>query len=205
MPGRNIYKQYAPDTYYHVYNRGVDKQAIFRDDDDYAAFLHLLKRYLDPTDRSERTANSRPYPCYDQDITLHAYCLMPNHFHMLMYQITDNGMRQLMKSVTVAYSMYFNKKYKRVGPLFQQRYRAVRMLNEAQFLHSTRYIHLNPDSYKSYEWSSYEYYTGARRSAWLKPDPILDCFSSQKQYLEFVEDYTEKRAELAQLKAELSL
>ena len=110
MPGRNIYKQYAPDTYYHVYNRGVDKQAIFRDDDDYAAFLHLLKRYLDPTDRSERTANSRSYPCYDQDITLHAYCLMPNHFHMLMYQITDNGMRQLMKSVTVAYSMYFNKK-----------------------------------------------------------------------------------------------
>src|SRR3990172_5909254 len=140
MPGINIYKDYVPESYYHVYNRGIDRQVIFRDSSDFPVFLNLLKRYLDKD--SSKNSVGVTYPTYRGEIELLAFCLMPSHFHMLIYQHNSDAMKLLLKSVGVSYSMYFNKKYNRLGPLFQHRYLASRISSDAYLLHITRYIHL---------------------------------------------------------------
>src|SRR3990167_865213 len=128
---------------------------------------------------------------------------MPTHFHLFIYQHNETGMTSLLRSVSVAYSMYFNKKYKRVGPLFQQRYRASRISDDAYLLHISRYIHINPDRYKSWEWSSLPYYNGEMKANWLKPERILDLFNKD-EYSSFVDDYQETRRELEAIKHELA-
>ncbi len=203
MPARNAIKEYVEDTYYHVYNRGGSKQTIFYDDQDYAVFLGLLKRYLSEDDR-EKKPNRTAYPLYSDQVELLAYCLMPNHFHLLLYQIDNEGMKQLLKSVSVAYVMYFNKKYRRVGALFQQRYRAVRINDDSQLLHASRYIHLNPKDYLQWEWSSVYYYNGRSQADWINTSKILDQHASKDKYFEFLDDYVDRRDELEMTKFDLA-
>lgn len=186
MPGRNIYKEYADESYYHIYNRGVNKLPIFIDEQDYVVFLSLLKRYLGAD--AEKKTNRVLYPNFHAQVELLAFCLMENHFHLFIYQQEKDNIIQLLKSITVAYSMYFNKKYKRIGPVFQQRYRAVRIITEAHLLHVTRYIHLNPPNFLSYQWSSLPYYLADKSSDWVKPGRILELFGSTDQYNEFLQD-----------------
>ena len=82
MPARNIVKQYDVDSYYHVYNRGVNKRKIFVDDEDYVVFLGLLKRYLGSG--NEKDKYNRDYQSFYEELDLLAYCLMPNHFHSMV-------------------------------------------------------------------------------------------------------------------------
>ncbi len=201
MPGRNIYKDYVADSFYHVYNRGTDRQIIFRDDLDYRFFLYLIKRYLG----EEAALNSVgiAYPSYRGSAELLAYCLMPRHFHLLLYQHDRKGMMNLLKSLSVAYGMYFNKRYSRIGPVFQQRYRASRITDESYLLHISRYIHLNPDDYKKWTWSSLPYYVGELTADWLKPDRILELFEGE-DYSRFVDDYKDRRDDLEIIKHELA-
>lgn len=129
---------------------------------------------------------------------------MNNHFHLFVYQSYDSlAITQFMRSLSTAYSMYFNKKYKRVGPLFQQRYRAVRITDDGQLLHISRYIHLNPDQYDSYEWSSLSAYLGNYQADWIKPQRVLELFDGER-YAKFVDDYKGKHDELEFLKAQLA-
>lgn len=201
MPGRNLIKQYAEDSYYHIYNRGVNKQPIFKDDQDYYVFTSLLKRYLGP--QTEKKQNGFNHLNYFYDIELLAYCLMSNHFHLFIYQTKSDAITKFMRSLMTAYSMYFNKKYKRVGPLFQQRYRAVRITKDSQLLHISRYIHLNPADYKNYKWSSYNSYVNNKypEGEWLRPLKITSLFDD---YQKFVDDYKDYHDELEQLKSELA-
>ena len=74
---------------------------------------------------------------------------MGNHFHLLLYQVTESGVRELMTSVLTAYTMYFNKRHKRRGPLFESTFKAVIVLEDTQLMHITRYIHLNHSHYKT--------------------------------------------------------
>jgi len=202
MPGRNIYKTYTADTFYHIYNRGVNKRAIFLDDEDRAVFISLLKRYLGT--EVEKKHNRMPLPNYHGEIDLAVFCLMRNHFHLLVYQRDATAMTNFMKSLSVAYSMYFNQRYERVGPLFQQRYRAVDIQNDGQFLHISRYIHMNPKEYKTYQWSSLAYYMGKKKADWLRPEQVRQHFSSTADYLHFLEEYEDRRDELLGLNAELA-
>lgn len=202
MPSRNIYKHYLPDTYYHAYNRGLNKQPIFLDEHDYTVFLGLLKRYLGT--QPEIKSNRQPHPSYRDHVELLAFCLMPNHFHLFMYQTDPEGMKQLLKSLSVSYNMYFNKRYRRVGPLFQQRYKAVNITDDSQLLHISRYIHLNPDAYNTYKWSSLPYYVGTKQADWLQPGRILEQFNGPADYQQFVDEYKDRRDELALLKDELA-
>ena len=101
MPSRNIYKDYVADSYYHIYNRGVNRQRIFRNDADYAAFLSLLKRYLSPKPRGAGPA----YASYSDQLDLLAFCLMPNLFHLLINNLTEDAMNLLMKGLGVACGM----------------------------------------------------------------------------------------------------
>jgi len=137
---------------------------------------------------------------YSQEIDLIAYCLMPNHFHLLLKQRTKTSLEGFMRALMTRYSMYFNKRYDRVGSLFQGRYKAVLIENEAYLVHLSRYIHLNPaelhmDLMKAY--SSYGEYVGIRNTPWIKKGFVLDLFSNKlspefkrmKDYKDFVEKY----------------
>jgi len=207
MPGRNIEKVYVEDSFYHVYNRGLGKMDIFRDSEDYAVFLNLFKRTLGQS--VEFSPKGYEYPNYHNDLELVAYCLMPNHFHLLIR--TKNkpmAMPELLKSVLTAYVMYFNKKHARVGPLFGKRYRAVRIVDDAQLWHITRYIHMNPldigTDYKRYKYSSLQNYLGSKSSDWLIADEVVAMFEEEGQdYLQFLQEYEGKKAELEEMKREL--
>ncbi|OGL29598.1 hypothetical protein A3D14_01800 [Candidatus Saccharibacteria bacterium RIFCSPHIGHO2_02_FULL_47_12] len=201
MPSKHIEKIYLEDSYYHVFNRGVNKRTIFKDETDYAVFLSLLKRYLSPEPVKDR--QGREYPSYFGKIKILAFCLMPNHFHLLVFQTERDAMTKLLKSVCVAYTMYFNKRYKRVGHLFQDRFKASRIYQDAYLEHISRYIHLNPDNYKEWEFSSLPYYLGSKEAAWVEPQPILDLFQGSS-YEKFLSDYSEHRNMLRELKHELA-
>ncbi len=200
MPIRNTTKQYDAPAYYHIYNRGAGDALIFLDDQDRHKFLSLFARHLDSNDLSKKTDGSQ----YDKyDLELIAYCLMGNHFHLLVYQETDpQAITQLMRSVATAYTMYFNRKYKRHGHLFQSIFKASHITDDAYLLHITRYIHMNPRSYLRYKWSSIAYYLGVDAPPWLHPEKVNDM--SQRQYREFLESYEDRRAELELLKGELA-
>lgn len=204
MPAKNSRKTYIENGYYHIYNRGVEKRNIFLDDQDYKVFLSYLKLYLEPPDlqgQALKVAPSHHLKNYATDITLLAYCLMPNHFHLLVKQTAFNAMNRFIQSVLTKYSMYFNKKYRRVGPLFQGRYKAVLVENENQFLYLTKYIHRNPldilptgPGPEGYPYSSYQNYLHHIHQIWVKPQEILGYFSRTNpslSYKSFVEDLSD--------------
>ncbi len=219
MPAKNRIKTYVSDSYYHIYNRGVEKRIIFQDEKDYVVFLSCLKLYLNPPkplDRRFSLTLQGPSPT-DRDIQVYApcrqpnnhygkielvaYCLMPNHFHLCIKQTDRRAIDHFMRSLATKYAMYFNKKYERVGSLFQGRYKAVLIESEEQFTYLTKYIHRNPlklATYKdrprqldSYPYSSYPNYLGTRHQTWVNPTNILAYFSTtspHNSYQNFVEE-----------------
>lgn len=165
-------------------------------------FLSLFKRYL--ASNPSKDASGREYPWYRNEIELLTFCLMPNHYHLLVFQSEKDAFTKLLRSICTAYTMYFNKKYKRVGHLFQSRFKASMIQKDSYLLHISRYIHLNPDNYKSWRYSSLPYYLNEKHADWLNPKPVLELFDSKRQYLEFIEDYEDYREMLSQIKNELA-
>jgi len=202
MPGRNLEKIYVEDSFYHVYNRGVNKELIFKETADYVVFLSLFKRYLDESPMPNKVGGE--YPWLHDNIELVAFCLMPNHFHALVYQRQLDSMTQLFKSLSTAYGMYFNKKYKRVGPLFQNRFKASLIDKDKYLQHISRYIHLNPKDYRHWDFSSLPYYFKDRRAAWVQPQRILELFDDIDDYSKFLEDYESYKRDLDMIKSELA-
>src|SRR3989344_5013316 len=193
MPSRNIVKIYAKETYYHIYNRGVEKRVIYKDSQDYKVFLKYLKEYLNPPPKPEDIRTSfimqgetfkgikRQPRNYHKRINLLAYCLMPNHFHLLLKQTNESDMQEFMRSLSTRYSIYFNKRYKRVGGLFQGPYKAVLIRDDSYLLHLSRYIHLNPSEFTDdiiNSYSSYGDYLRLRKTKWVKPDIIIKFFEN---------------------------
>jgi len=205
MPGRNSIKQYISNGYYHIYNRGVEKRLIFQDEQDYSVFLGYLKEYLTPKNEKglrmrlsdpnisskerDRVLKSLRMNNFADEITLLAYCLMPNHFHLFIKQKSANSIDKFMRSLCTRYTMYFNKKYKRVGSLFQSVYKAVSILNESQFLHLSRYIHKQALASQGESLEdqpcSYKEYLGLRKTEWVKPDEVLSYFSTTNPTLSY--------------------
>ena len=202
MPSKYLEKIYTADAYYHIFNRGVNKRTIFKNNEDYAVFLNLLKRYLSKDPAKDKSG--REYPCYHNSILLLAFCLMPNHFHLLVLQHKEEAMTDLMRSLCTAYTMYFNKKYKRVGHLFQDRFKASMIQADPYLQHISRYIHLNPKNYQELEFSSLPYYRGKQVASWIDPQPILDLFEGVKDYDDFLGDYTSHRQMLKKIYTELA-
>lgn len=191
MPSKNTVKAYSPFTNYHIYNRGVDRMTIFLDEYDYSVFLNLLKRYLD--EKPTKDNKGREYPWLKDDIELLAFCLMPNHFHLLIHQLEDaQAIRKLMQGLMTSYTIYFNKRHKRVGPLLQGRYKASLIESDPYLLHISRYIHMNPEDYESWNFSSLPYYLGNREADWINPENILKLYPKGK-YLQFLKDFEEER------------
>jgi len=212
MASKNSIKPNLENAFYHAYNRGVEKRLIFQDDQDHKVFLSYLKEYLSPPPDPEKLLKSitfkdtvfkgipRQPKNFHKRLELLSYCLMPNHFHLLVKQVAKTSMESFIHSLLLRYSMYFNKKYDRVGPLFQGRFKGVLIDNDSYLLHLTRYIHLNPSEYVkdlSAAYSSYAEYLGLRNTLWVKPDFILNFFNKTtlpefikvNSYRNFVENY----------------
>lgn len=199
MPSKNIIKEYVDEAYYHLYNRGVAKQDIFLDEQDYKTFLSYLKIYLSKKDESQKIAPTRQLKNFFEELTLLAYCLMSNHFHMLVWQKNQRTMANFMRSIATKYSRYFNKKYHRVGPVFQSRYKAVLVTEENQFVYLSKYIHRNPLPTRTdlvgYKYSSYLNYLGLINQTWVDKSEILSYFSKlnpKESYKKFVEEIDER-------------
>lgn len=213
MPARNSRKQYLANGYYHLYNRGVEKRVIFQDQQDYSVFLSYLKEYLLPKnekDLQERlddpniTSKEKAKILqllrlnnFADEITLLAYCLMPNHFHFFVHQKSAGSIDKFMNSLGTRYTMYFNKRYDRVGSLYQGVYKAVQLVNEPQFIYLSKYIHkqalaLKGLAFQSYEQPcSYKEYCGRRNTEWITPNEVLSYFSKTNpslSYQSFVEE-----------------
>ena len=212
--------EFSIGEYYHIYNRGVEKRDIYLDAHDKERMLRLLfvangikpfvyrdiqeKSFMD-IERGERIT------------AIGAYCMMPNHFHILAKEITDGGISLFMEKLTTAYSMYFNKKNKRTGVLFQGTFKAEHVDNDEYLKYLYSYIHLNPVKLiepdwkekgvrdlgkakkylEGYRYSSYEdYVTGGREeSAILSPAEFPDYFEKQGDFAEFVEEWMRYRKE----------
>lgn len=202
MASRNEVKIYAEGVHYHVYNRGVNGMTIFQDEEDFSVFLNLLKRHLSPEPKLDK--KKRSYIWLTKDIELEAFCLMGNHFHLLFYQNSQNGLPRLLQAIIPTYVGYFNKKYKRYGPLLQGVYKASLIYTDSYIEHITRYIHLNPRLYRTYEWSSYACYVSNKRFVWLHPERITSIFKDQNEYRDFVADHEDFKLMLDEIKHELA-
>lgn len=164
--------------FYHIIIRGVNKTEIFVDDEDRKTFLHLLKYYI-----------------IGLNCKVYAYCLMDNHVHLL---IEDKELKigELMKNITCVYAGEFNKKYGRVGHLFQDRFKSQNIENQTYLLRLIRYIHRNPEKAgicktENYRWSSYsEVIYGSKI---IDRDFILSTYNDNKFYAinEFRKQMTE--------------
>ena len=205
MPSRYVVRSFTENCFYHVFNRGVEKRNIFQDQQDYKIFQYYLGAYLLPPHQAVQIYPKLPLRLQsknlNQELDLVAYCLMPNHFHLLLKQTNPNAISRFMKQLTNAYTFYFNNKYKRVGGLMQGRFKAVSIDSDELLLHISRYIHLNPlvanltKDLEDYLWSSYKDYLAEKEDGLCKKESVLGNFSSQKDYERFVldqEDYGRK-------------
>ncbi len=141
---------FAFNEFYHIYNRGVDKRTVFLDDSDRDRFLVLL--YLCNSIEAVHISaiqgsTLKDFLNVDKGevlVSIGAYCLMPNHFHILIREKTEGGVSLFMQKVSTAYTMYFNMKYKRTGPLFAGRFKAQHAADDNYLKYLFAYIHLNP-------------------------------------------------------------
>lgn len=136
-----------PGGFYHIYNRGFNKEQIFKSSEDYKKFFTILEKILETGDWN-----------------IYAYCLMPNHYHFLVEQ-KKTSVSKLFSRLFTSYSQFFNKKYERQGPLFQDRFKSKLVQKDSYFSYVSRYIHLNP------------YFAG------LVNEPVKYEYSSLKEYL----------------------
>lgn len=192
---------------YHIYNRGVERRQIYSDSREYARFLDTMQyyQYSNPVIRYSKYLQQpidvrknildglRTQP---KIIDLYAYCLMPNHFHLLVRQERDRGISQYLANLSNSYSKYFNTKHARVGPLLQGPFKAVLIETDEELLHVSRYIHINPvvsliiprEKLDSYPWSSFSEYLGKSALPLVNKMPILSHFPSLDRYRDFVYD-----------------
>ena len=215
----------------HVLNRGVDKRSIFIDDKDRFRFIHNLFEFNDEenTDNNWYFFQKQNFGGKSSDIErryiraargehrprkmlvdIYAFCLMPNHYHLLLSPRREGAVPKFMKKLNMGYSKYFNERYERVGTLFQGRYKSVLIKNHAHFLHIPYYIHLNPldlsypewregelrDCRKSlkflesYRWSSHLDYLGKGNFPSLTSrDFLLEIFGGEKGYESAIYDW----------------
>ena len=204
---------------YHIFNRGVEKRDIFSDDRSRKRFLDVLTYYrttqqpfkytnflkLNLEDRAQIQQSQIIQPL---DIKLLGFVLMPNHYHLLLEQMSDGGISMFMKKSQDSYTKYFNTKNERIGPLFQGSFKAIRIESDEQLLHILRYIHLNPftaymikeiEDLIQYKWSSLPEYLN-NRNIYCNTNKILSFFKTLKSFKSFTFDQADYQKELALIK-----
>jgi len=204
---RNI--KIAPGEYYHIFNRGVNKQLIFHDNIDRTRFLFIVLYFQSPVVLQNISRSVKSFVKHsvfnidketeqkiikDKFIELISFCLMPNHFHFIIKEVKENGIAKYMQRVLNSYTKYYNTRYNKSGHLFQGPYKAVHVEDNKQLLHLSSYIHRNPRELKewfnkesNYQWSSYQDFVNKNRfEKLLVFDIISEQFKSKNEYNEFV-------------------
>ena len=167
-----------PQGFYHIFNRGLNKEPIFRDDKDYLRLMTILSVLLS-----------------QDEWTIYAYCFMPNHYHLLVEEKT-RPVAKLIGRLFTSFSQYFNRRHHRVGPLFQDRFKSKLIQKDAYFLEVSRYIHCNPvkaglaPTPEAYPYSSLGEYMGRRFPAIIKRDKVEKLIDrsvkGMNNYIKFV-------------------
>lgn len=200
---RNI----APNEYYHIYNRGNNKQEIFHEERDWVRFLFLVLYFQSPIKFGHIGREVTHYGKHqrfaiqdnildivkNRTIELVAFTLMPNHFHLSLTETKEKGIAEYMCRIQDSYTKYYNIKYKKIGHLFQGSYKAVHIKDNNQLLYLSAYTHKNSrelTGWKNkehlYPWSSYQDYLQNRWGELLKPGIVLEQFKNPENYRNFV-------------------
>lgn len=143
---------------WHVLNRGVDKRDIVMDEQDRVRFIHDLfamndANYVKHISQPQRRNTSFAYK-RDCLVTIHAFCLMNNHYHLLLSEVKESGISLFLQKFNMGYAKYFNEKYTRTGALWQGKTKKILIEKDGHYLHIPYYIHLNPLDYSFPEWRS---------------------------------------------------
>ncbi len=200
--------------YYHIYNRGVDKREIFQDDKDRNRFMGEIVHFNNTNQifnlgqNMNRGSASIQAVESEKIVSIMCFCMMSNHFHLILKQNIDDGIARFMHKLGTGYTMYFNKKYDRSGSLFEGKFKAKFIESDEYMVHLSKYIHLNPvkmiqaDFYdegiknikeaekylENYKWSSYLDYIGKREiSNLIDKKVILGYFNNKAdKYKEYI-------------------
>lgn len=170
--------QWHAGMYYHLYNRGAHRQPIFREETNYYFVLKRIKKY-----------------CKLFNLTMIAYCLMPNHYHFLVRQNGEDRAGLLPQRVFNSYTKAYNKKYNHSGTLFQGNFEAKHVDNDDYLLHLCRYIHANPVKDRvvkhcaDWLYSNYLEWVGLRNGTLVDRQFVAEMFPRAGQYEAFVQDY----------------
>ena len=207
-------------TLYHVLNRGVEKRTLFLDDADRARFVHDMWEFNDVKNATQVWHHQsrglrNPYILKDRIVDIHGWCLMDNHYHLLISEIAEGGLTKFARRLNVGYANYFNERYKRNGTLFQGRTKKIPILSDSHFLHILHYIHLNPldtvagaknwrnleiknlnvalKHLEKYRWSSYLDYCGKKNfPSILTTDLFKDVFGDYEKVIKrYIKDLEE--------------
>ncbi len=206
--------KFVEDQIYHIYNRGVEKRDVFLDDKDYFRFIHNLFEFNNKNPVSNLNYYFNPKTMNVEAryikkgneprkllVEILLFTLMPNHFHLLLRQKRENGIVKFMQKLGTGYTNYFNKKYERVGGLFQGRFKAVLINEEAHFLHLPFYIHTNPldlnygsstsiDFLSNYRWSSFPDYIGKKNlPSVTQREFLLNIFEGEEGYKKHTKEH----------------
>jgi putative transposase len=201
---------------YHVFTKSIAEYQIFTSIDDYRRFLDAVRyyqikkppekfsRFLKLKEREQNTLILTQNP--EKVVKIIAYCLMPTHMHMILQQTENDGIATYVGKTLESYTKYFNNKYNRKGPLWENRFRNVLVTKDEQLLHLTRYIHLNPvtaylvDKPELWQYSSYHEYIGAIEinEKICEFDKLLDI--EPLSYKEFVNTRIDDQRKLALIK-----
>ena len=219
MPGRKVVL--VKDQIYHIVNRGVGNQPIFLSKRDYHRALHTILYYHNnnpplrysfyirsPVERQLELLNQFE-AIGDRLVDIYAYCFMPNHIHLLLKQLKENGISKYMANYSNSYTKYFNAKYDRMGHLFQGKFKAVRIESDEQLMHVTRYIHLNPysaylvksiEKLENYQYSSWAEYQNLDSKGYCNKSLIKLYFKTSEKYIKFVYDHADYQRKLEYIK-----
>lgn len=212
-------KQFAINEYYHLYNRGTDKRKIFLDARDKQRFVKLL--FLCNSAKPIHFADITETTLFELErgktlVDIGAYCLMGNHFHLLVHEYQDRGISTFMQKLTTAYAMYFNRKHERTGTLFEGPFKSRHADQDDYLKYLFAYIHLNPIAHIEPDWqekgiqkihnaqayltgyihSSYPDYTGTERKEGtiLNRNAFPDYFSEKNSYQSFSNNWLAYKA-----------
>ncbi len=189
--------QFVNGEYYHIFNRGNNKRVVFADDQDFARFFQSMIEFnstepigsiFENSFRSNLLGGSTSKS--PKLVTFVCYCLNSNHYHFILKQMSDNGIKKFMHRVGTGYTMYYNKKNDSNGSLFQGRYKAVHIDSNEYLLHLSAYVNLNNRIHQlggSTSKSSWDEYV-LGRTGFCEKNIIMDQFKNSEEYKKFAED-----------------